>query len=142
MLTISIHTMGKDCKESWLNEALEIYLRRLKQHIQIQFHFHKSEKQLIDHCSAASKVLALDPCGKELDSFAFSSHLYKALEQGGSRLAFVIGGAEGLPQAIRQQYPLISLSKMTFTHQMTRLILVEQIFRAWSLREGHPYHKQ
>jgi len=60
----------------------------------------------------------------------------------GSRIAFAIGGAEGLPpQIIKQAAYILSLSPLTFTHQITRLILIEQIYRALEIEKGSQYHK-
>jgi 23S rRNA (pseudouridine1915-N3)-methyltransferase len=63
---------------------------------------------------------------------------------GGSRLAFVIGGAEGLPASIKgsRQYEFWSLSKLTFTHQWARVLLTEQLYRATEIRKGSGYHKE
>ena len=63
------------------------------------------------------------------------------LEKGGARITFAIGGAEGFSEEVKKSYPLISLSPLTFTHQMTRLILIEQIYRATEILKGSKYHK-
>ena len=63
------------------------------------------------------------------------------MERGGSRLSFIIGGAEGLPAEVRADATLVSLSRLTFTHQMARLVLAEQIYRATEIRKGSGYHK-
>ena len=69
--------------------------------------------------------------------------LYKKLEEGGATLTFVIGGFAGLPQDVKDDktIPLISLSKMTWTHQMCRLLLIEQVYRASEIHRGSGYHK-
>ena len=67
------------------------------------------------------------------------------MEEGGSRVTFIIGGADGLPPALKQaagqQASLISLGRLTYTHQMARLLLAEQIYRATEIRRGSGYHK-
>jgi len=83
-------------------------------------------------------IVLLDPFGKETTSEVFTEKFYNWVEQGGSRIVFVIGGAEGLPPELRsgsaldshQKPILISLSQLTFTHQFARLVLIEQIYRA------------
>ena len=140
MIGITILSIGKD-KESWLIEGIKEYLKRLKSHFSINFKIYKNNSALIKGIEEHSSVIALDPQGKTFSSESFSRYFYSKIEQGGSRLSFIIGGPEGLPKEIRAKYPLISLSSLTFTHQMTRLILVEQLYRAWSLHENHPYHK-
>ena len=86
--------------------------------------------------------MSCDVVGIQCTSVEFAARLYEALEAGGSRLTFYIGGAEGLPPSLKADPKrLISLSKMTFTHQMARLLLVEQVYRATEIRRGSAYHK-
>ena len=104
--------------------------------------YFKSDEDLV----VASRGLrgiafALDETGKELTSREFSKTMYKAFEDGGTHVAFIIGGFSGLPQEIKDRYPLLSLSKMTWTHQMARLLLLEQIYRAAEIHKGSGYHK-
>lgn len=86
--------------------------------------------------------MALDENGKQFDSIQFSKTLYDGFEDGGAHVSFIIGGFAGLPQEIRDNFPLISLSQMTWTHQMARLLLIEQIYRAYEIRKGSNYHKE
>ena len=74
-------------------------------------------------------------------SEAFSESVYNWLEEGGSRVTFVIGGAEGLPEDLKRGRAKISLGMMTFTHQFARVMLIEQIYRASEIRKGSGYHK-
>ena len=87
--------------------------------------------------------VCLDERGRQLSSRDFSAFLYGQLEQGGSRATFVIGGADGLPAALRDDAAArtLSLSKLTFTHQMARLLLVEQLYRGVEIRRGSKYHR-
>ena len=137
MIKIRILSIGKN-KESWLDEALKDYSDRLKRTAKIEWLFVESnpelEKKIDGH------TIALDPQGKLYSSEQFSELLLKEVEKGGSRLTFIIGGPEGLPPSFKK-LPLISLSPLTFTHQMARLILVEQIYRAFEIDRGSPYHK-
>jgi 23S rRNA (pseudouridine1915-N3)-methyltransferase len=140
MYKIKILTIGKT-KENWLEEALSEYYKRLKPTAQIEFVYVKDNDQLLSMVEKNDSIVALDACGDQMDSLSFSTFLLQKLEQGGSRLTFVIGGAEGLPAAIKKSYPLVSLSPLTFTHQIARLILVEQIYRAFEIEKGSRYHK-
>jgi 23S rRNA (pseudouridine1915-N3)-methyltransferase len=140
MLKIRILTVGKT-KEAWLEEALKEYLKRLKPILEIEFAFAKNDAQLLDWLSRETHVIALDPAGKSLTSELFSALLFEQLQVGGARLTFVIGGPAGLPSAVRQKSLLISLSPLTFTHQLTRLVLVEQLYRAVEIAKGSSYHK-
>jgi 23S rRNA (pseudouridine1915-N3)-methyltransferase len=64
------------------------------------------------------------------------------MEKGGANVTFIIGAYDGLPEEIRSKYPLISLSQMTWTHSMARLLLIEQVYRASEIRKGSGYHKE
>ena len=87
-------------------------------------------------------LIGLDLNKKELDSVAFSDYLMNKLETNGSNISFVIGGSYGLSDALKKRVnDSISLSKLTFLHQMTRLILLEQIYRAFKIINNETYHK-
>lgn len=140
MLKVKILSIGKT-KESWLEEALDEYLKRLSPILQIEFVFVKSDEQLETQCLKEKNLIGLDPRGKTVTSEEFASLFMKSLEKEGSKLTFVIGGPEGLSPKLKEKMSLISLSKMTFTHQISRLILVEQIYRAMEIHKGSQYHK-
>lgn len=87
---------------------------------------------------AASKIL-LDPAGRALDSARVAA-LFEKAEMEGRDLVFVIGGAGGLPPAWKTRADLLlSLSPMTFSHELARVLLAEQIYRAFATLRGHPY---
>lgn len=139
MLKIRVLSTGKT-KEKWLEEAIQEYLKRLSPILSIEFLFFKNDHQLEAQAAKESSLICLDPNGKLLTSEDFASVLRSSLIKGGSRLTFVIGGPDGLTEELKK-YPLISFSRMTFTHQLCRLILVEQIYRATELEKGSKYHK-
>ncbi|MCB1085056.1 MAG: 23S rRNA (pseudouridine(1915)-N(3))-methyltransferase RlmH [Chlamydiia bacterium] len=133
MLKVKVYTPGK-LREAWLKEALSEYEKRLKGTVSIEWIFQNIPPERPYYC--------LDPQGKMLDSIEFSTFLHKAWEQAGSRLNIVIGGPEGLlPPVLGGAEEVISLSPLTFTHQMARLILIEQVYRAVQIQKGTPYHK-
>lgn len=140
MYKIKIFSVGKT-KETWLEDALSEYIRRLQPVLAIEFIWAKNDEQLLQLVAKESLVVCLDPNGKLMSSEKFASFLESKLEEGGSRLAFVIGGAEGLPPLLKTSPLQISLSPLTFTHQLTRLVLLEQIYRAFEIIKGSPYHK-
>lgn len=87
-------------------------------------------------------VAALDPRGKQLSSEEFSERLAELMLNGKSRIAFVIGGSHGLTDGLRRRADaVIGFSKMTFSHQIFRVMLLEQIYRAFKILKGEPYHK-
>lgn len=140
MYKLKIISIGKT-KEKWLNEAVDEYLKRLKPYVQIETLWAKDNHQLIDWCQKEDAFICLDPQGSLHSSESFSRFLIQQWEKEGARLTLVIGGAEGLPQILKKKNQLISLSPLTFTHQMTRLILIEQIYRAIEIHRGSNYHK-
>lgn len=137
---IKIISVGKT-KEAWLKNAIDEYLQRLQGRAQFECIWAKDDDQFASLVSREKHLIALDPAGEEMSSEGFAAFLQDRLESGGSRLTFAIGGDSGLPLNIKQSAPLLSLSKLTFTHQMTRLILVEQIYRALEINRGSQYHK-
>lgn len=140
MYKLRILSIGKT-KEEWLETAIAEYLKRLQNIATIEFILSKNDEQLEMLVNKEDAVICLDSTGSMMDSPKFSSFLIKQLEANGSRLSFVIGGSEGLPANLKAKYPLISFSSMTFTHQIIRLILVEQIYRAIEINKGSRYHK-
>lgn len=137
MIKIRVLSIGKN-KEDWLDSALADYTERLKRTAKIEWLFVETNADL--EKKVEGHTIALDPQGKLCTSEQFSDFLIKEVEKGGSRLTFIIGGPEGLPPSLKK-LPLISLSPLTFTHQMARLILIEQIYRAFEIDRGSPYHK-
>lgn len=139
MLKIKILSVGKT-KEVWLESAVEEYLKRLKAVATIEFVWTKNDEQLLQLVEKEPLVICLDPNGSLMTSPQFAEFLFDQLQKGGSRLALVIGGAEGLPPPLKK-HSLISLSPLTLTHQVTRLVLLEQIYRAFEIAKGSKYHK-
>ena len=87
-------------------------------------------------------LIGLDLNKKEVDSVGFSRYLQQKLEENGSNISFVIGGSYGLSDALKQRVnDSLSFSKLTFLHQLTRLILLEQISRAFKIINNENYHK-
>jgi len=87
-------------------------------------------------------VVLLDEKGKTYTSLSFANQLETWLNSGKKRLVFIIGGAYGIHNSLKQKYPAVSLSAMTFNHQLTRLIFAEQIYRAFTIIKGLPYHNE
>ncbi|CDZ81188.1 Ribosomal RNA large subunit methyltransferase H [Candidatus Rubidus massiliensis] len=142
MFKIKIISIGKN-KETWLENALAEYKKRLSQLVEFTFIWAKDNDHLLQIIEKESKqsIICLDPNGKEFDSLQFSKFIQDRLIKADSRLAFVIGGAEGLPLSLKSGYELVSLSRLTMTHQLTRLFLIEQLYRAFEIAKGSPYHK-
>ena len=151
-MQVHIRIVGRKNSEQWLEDAYEMYETRLRpSSVQVATTWHKDNPALIKGVSAdeskGHKIVLLDPLGASKTSEVFSENMYDWLMEGGSRLSFVIGGAEGLPpelkyaQGGKKKSTTMSLSALTFTHQFARVLLIEQIYRATEIRKGSGYHK-
>lgn len=155
MRNIRILCIGKK-QEAYLTSGVEIYEKKLKRYCHFEMtslkeanygkgsikQWHQKEwKEIQNQFRPQTYVIACDEKGKLLSSTHFAEKLQKIANQGYSRIDFVIGGPYGLPQEIRTQSDMIlSVSPMTMTHQMVRLFLAEQIYRAFTIMKGEKYH--
>lgn len=98
-------------------------------------------QQFLDKIQPQDTVLLLDERGKQFDSLEFSNYIQDQFNRGGKHIFFLVGGPYGFSEAIYQRANgKISLSKMTFSHQMIRLFFIEQLYRAMTILKGEPYH--
>ena len=99
-------------------------------------------RRITEKLNAGEYVIALDPRGKQLSSEELSSKLSDCMLNGKSRIALIIGGSHGLTEELRRSADLVlSFSRMTFSHQVFRIMLLEQIYRAFKIMNGEKYHK-
>ena len=159
-MKIKIFAIGK-IKEKYLKDGINEYLERIKPYSQIEI-IEVNDEPIVDnpHPSEIKKaidiegqrvlkllktndyLIGLDLNKKEMSSPDFADYLSKKFVSGGSNISFVIGGSYGLSDELKNRCnDSISLSKMTFLHQMTRLILLEQIYRAFKINRNETYHK-
>ncbi len=101
------------------------------------------EASLLSQAAQGAQVLiALDERGKNMTSPQFAQHLIQWQEAGQTDIAFMIGGADGIDKSLRNQCDFIlSFGAMVWPHQMVRVMLAEQLYRAYSISVGHPYHR-
>jgi 23S rRNA (pseudouridine1915-N3)-methyltransferase len=98
---------------------------------------------ILEKLSSASLCILLDEHGKEFTSVEFAGFLQKAMNAGTREMFFVIGGAYGVAESVKLKADfIISLSKMTFTHQFIRLLFAEQLYRAMTILKNEPYHNE
>lgn len=143
---IRIAWIGKT-KEAAIGALTEEYLRRILRYAQVQGTAYRDEADLLakldraDKGAAKSTLVLLDPRGKEFSSEQFAKFLGDYQERNPSTLVFAIGGADGFSNATRSaaQYT-ISLGKLTLAHELARVVLLEQIYRAFTILKRHPYH--
>ncbi len=99
-------------------------------------------EQLLARTPRGAMVVALDPSGRQPDSEELAQLVADWQERGRRQVCFLIGGHLGLHHRVLERADLVlSLSRLTFTHEMARLILLEQLYRAWTIRAGHNYHR-
>ena len=139
-MKIFVYFVGKP-RDAHANSMADEYLKRCGRYLRCEMR--EVQPQRFDPWAkhpSASKVL-LDPAGKSLDSAKFAAFIAKAEEESRD-LVFLVGGASGLPAEWRNQHGvLLSLSAMTFPHELARVMLAEQIYRALTSLRGHPYPK-
>lgn len=157
-MKIKLICIGKTGKE-FLKEGENEYLNRLKHYIaveRIEIPDLKNAKKLsidqiktlegkeiLSKVSSGEQMILLDENGKQFSSVEFSDFLQHKFNQGGKGIAFIIGGAYGFSAEIYEKsITKISLSKMTFSHQMIRMIFFEQVYRSMTILHGEPYHHQ
>ena len=103
----------------------------------------KEGELILKNVKPADDVILLDERGREHSSMEFAKVLQDKISYNGKDMVFVIGGAYGFSEAVRQRAASkMSLSRMTFSHQMVRAIFVEQLYRAFTIMKGEPYHHE
>ena len=150
-MKIKIICIGKT-KRGFLAQGIDEYLLRLKHYTTLEWieiqscvksksSSYEEGKKIRTHIHASAIMVALTEKGKEYTSANFAGWLESEMIKGRREIDFVIGGDQGLaPSLISDAQICLSLSRMTFTHQMTRLILLEQLYRAFTIIRGEPYH--
>ena len=145
--------------ETWQREAAEDYTERLRRYFSLDIVELKEEKggrkadvagllkregeRILDKIPEQSYVILLDERGRQMGSEQLAERLADDMLHGGRDWCLVIGGPYGLDSAVRQRADLmLSLSKMTFTHQMARVFLLEQLYRSMTINRNEPYHNR
>lgn len=159
-MKITVITVGK-IKEKYLKDAIAEYSKRLSKYCKLEIIEVADEKtpdtasemveeqirskeaeRLLKYVKEDAYVITLEIAGKQLTSEELADKIEKLGVQGRSHIIFMIGGSIGLGKAVlnRSDYAL-SFSKMTFPHQLMRVILLEQVYRSYRIMNGEPYHK-
>ena len=159
-MNIDVVAVGK-IKEKYLNEGIREYTKRLSRYCSLNIMEVDDEKapenlsdkdiemikakegeKLMSKIPSGAFVVALAIEGKQLSSEALSEKISDIMVEGNSHIVFVIGGSLGLSSEILKRANLkLSFSKMTFPHQLMRMILLEQVYRAFRIMRNEPYHK-
>lgn len=157
-MKIKLLTIGKTDNAA-LAQLIKTYEARLKHYIQFSIEIipdikntknfseeiqkEKEGDLILSKISSTDRMVLLDENGTSFDSMEFSKFLQKQMNSGIKQLVFVIGGPYGFSEKIYKKSQVkISLSKMTFSHQMVRLFAIEQIYRGFTILKNEPYHHQ
>jgi 23S rRNA (pseudouridine1915-N3)-methyltransferase len=151
-LKIKVLWVGKS-RDPWVKDAIDEYADRIRRYMPLELIDIRDEKgaeaeemrrreceRLERHIPAGATLILLDERGEQMDSPTFAAFVGKQRDNGVGELIFGIGGAYGFSEEFRRRGKLMALSKMTFTHQMVRPFLLEQIYRAFTILNGEPYH--
>ena len=157
-MQIKLIAIGKT-DQNELEHLISIYQNRLSHYVRFSFEIipdlknsknlseklQKEEegKLILSKITATDRLILLDENGKEMNSVVFSEFLQKQMNSGIKRLVLVIGGPYGFSEAIyKKATGKLALSKMTFSHQMVRLFVIEQLYRGFTILKNEPYHHQ
>ncbi|WP_024769045.1 23S rRNA (pseudouridine(1915)-N(3))-methyltransferase RlmH [Aquimarina macrocephali] len=155
-MNIKLLAVGKT-DDKQLNDLINNYIKRLQYYIKFSFEIipdiknaknlsesqqkEKEGKLILNHVENSDVLVLLDENGKQYDSVLFSEVLQKHMNSGIKQLIFTIGGPYGFsPEVYSRANSKLSLSKMTFSHQMIRLFFVEQLYRGFTILKNEPYH--
>lgn len=158
-IKIKIICIGK-IKEKYLNLGIDEYLKRLTSYAKVEIIelaetklneesdalikqvINDEGQKIINKLSQDSYKIALSPQGKNISNEKYVTMIEEAMLKGKSEINFIIGGSYGLSEAVIKQCDFIwSFSQLVFTHQMIRLMLLEQIYRGFKIMKNEPYHK-
>ena len=156
-MKIKIIVVGKT-RESFLQQGEAEFLKRLRRYAKCEIVVvravrltsgmnedsarQKEGERILQKCDANEWTVVLDCDGQQMSSEKFASFLQQRMNNGITTMTFIIGGTLGLaPNVLQRANIVLSLSRMTFTHEMMRLFLFEQIYRAFTILKGEKYHK-
>jgi len=157
-MKIKLLAIGKTDDKN-LNSLIETYQGRLKHYIKFELEIipdiknvknlsenQQKEKEgelILSKLQPTDQLVLLDEKGKDFRSLEFSQYLQKKMNSGIKQLVFVIGGPYGFSEKVyKKSMGKVSFSKMTFSHQMIRLFVVEQVYRAFTILKNEPYHHE
>lgn len=135
--------------QDWVETGYRSYSKRLPAHINIELkeipaggrHGRAEDAMLLKHAEAADLTIALDETGQIWSSAQLAEQMTGWM-QNSPHVALLIGGPDGLSSHCKERaQSLWSLSKLTLPHGLVRVVLVEQLYRAWTILQGHPYHR-
>ena len=148
-LSLPFIKQGSDEYEQRLKRFIPLDILELKEEkrggkkADIHFVRHSEARQILAKIPKGAYTVALDETGKQINSEKFAHKLEQHMNQGTANICFIVGGAYGLTDELKRHCnEQLSLSHMTFTHQMARLLLLEQIYRGFTIIRNEPYHNR
>ena len=151
-MKLKVLWIGKN-RDPWVKEAVDEYAGRIRRYSPLELIDIRDEKgaeaeemrrreceRLEKQVSPGATLILLDERGEQMDSPSLAAFVGKQRDSGVGELILAIGGAYGFSEEFRRRGKLLALSRMTFTHQMIRPFLLEQIYRAFTILNGEPYH--
>jgi len=141
---VTLAVIGR-LKESYLAEAEDEYRKRLRKLCTFDVVEHKDEAALVASLPANAHLYAFDERGASISSVAFANEILGAEQQhgGGAPVVFAIGGADGHSDALRKRAKkVVSFGKLTIAHRLVRVLVIEQLYRGFSILRGDPYHRE
>ena len=141
-ITSGYHEYSKRLPREWQLQLIEVAPCKQKNSLTIDQVKLEEYKRIKAKIPKHSKVIALDEKGKQFNSKKLASKL-ETIMSNGVDLSLLIGGADGLPAECRKEVDEIwSISDFTLPHHLVRVVIVEQLYRAWSIINNHPYHRE
>ena len=145
-MKIKIAWIGKT-KEAAIQALTDEYLKRISRYAQVEGTALRDQEALLEHCGRGkgggpkSTLVLMDLRGKEFSSEQFAKFLGDYQDRNPLPLLIAIGGADGFSAEVKSAaQQTISLGKMTLPHELARVVLLEQVYRAFTILKGHPYH--
>jgi 23S rRNA (pseudouridine1915-N3)-methyltransferase len=151
-LKLRVLWVGKN-RDPWVKEVVADYAGRIRRYAPLELSEARDEKgaeaeemrrreceRLEKLVPPGATLVLLDERGEQMDSPALAAYIGKQRDSGTGEMVFAIGGAYGFSEEFRRKGRLLALSKMTFTHQMVRVFLLEQIYRSFTILNNEPYH--
>ena len=150
-MKIKLIFLGKK-NSSGLFDSITNYVKRIQYHYTCELIFlsisNKNKKQtdfqkIMNLLKSKDEVILIDETGLHYNSISFSKNIQKKMNLGFKNIVFMVGDAYGFPADLyKRANQIISLSKLTFTHEIARLVLVEQLYRSITIIQNHPYHHE
>ena len=157
-MKVKLLQIGKT-QQSFLIEGIDFYEKRIKNYLSFSIETTANLKQaaslppdqlkqkegelILSKLRPDDRLILLDERGKTFSSIGFSEFIHGQMNQGQKQLVFVIGGAFGFSEEVYKKASYkISLSEMTFSHQLIRIVFMEQMYRAMTILNNHPYHHE